>query len=60
MCFDMPFPKGNEPDEQDWVSDEDVYDELRRLFGAKKGSDAVGSAGSAGIDGGDRDDSEVR
>lgn len=52
MCFDMPFPKGNEPDEQDWVSDEDVYDELRRLFGAKKGSDAVGSAGSADPDDG--------
>lgn len=51
MCFDMPFPKGNEPDEQDWVSDEDVYDELRRLF-AKKGSDAVGSAGAADPDDG--------
>lgn len=52
MCFDMPFPKGNEPDEQDWVSDEDVYDELRRLFGAKKGSDPVGSAGAADPDDG--------
>ena len=52
MCFDEPFPKRNEPDEQDWKSDEDVYDELRRLFGAKKGSDPVGSAGAADPDDG--------
>lgn len=53
MSFDEPFPKGNRPDEQDWKSDEDVYDELRRLFHAGKKGDAVGRAGIAG-DGADR------
>jgi len=44
--------------ERDWVSGDDVRDELRRLFDARKGGDPVGSAGAAGAPRGGRDDRE--
>lgn len=49
-----PFPPfdASAPGEQDWLSDEDVYEELRRLFHAREGGDAVGCSGAADSDDG--------